>query len=313
MGVRFRRDAGALDEEALKRLAELAYRGRSLSIGSSRVRKLLEAGERLGMTAGDTVVLATETLREVDARGQFVPAMAAVLESFDSGRLVTGIREPLNLYLSRSDVAALAVITCEQCRPSIPVRPADPEPVEDAHADAVGVTPIGQPTRFPSSEATSATVQIDGAERWPERTAEGYPQLTLDVLSWWPGLDAWEPMTLTASVTQSLAFTGDNFNLLIEQPGDQEPAKTHAVWLVARNDLSVEVPVFELRGSTWEVGDDDAHRFRFLVATSSPWFEELHDYLATRWISRGRPPTGPEEFAGPLQGTIPAVPHRIRG
>jgi hypothetical protein len=122
MGVRFRRDTPVIDEEALGRLAQLAYRGRSVSIGSSRVRRLLQAGERLGMTAGDAVVLATETLQEIDARGEFVPAMEAVLDAFDSGRLVTGMREPLNLYLDRAAVAALAVVTCELCRPKISVR-----------------------------------------------------------------------------------------------------------------------------------------------------------------------------------------------
>lgn len=311
MGVRFRRDAGALDEEALKRLAEVAYRGRSLSIGSARARRLLQAGERLGMTAGDTILLATETLREIDELGEFVPAMEAVLDKFDSGQLVTGIREPLNLYLNRSDVAALAVITCEQCRPSIPVRGTDQEPSRPPD-DAVAVTPAAPSLRSVPDEVTAASVQISGAENWPERTGDGFPKLTLPVLAWWPGLDSWEPMTLTASVTQSLAFTGENFTLLIEQPGDQAPARTHAVWLVARNDLSIDVPVFELRAATWEMGDDDTHHFRFLVASSSDWFQELHDFLATRWISRGSSPAGPEVFIEPMEAAPPRL-SPIRG
>jgi hypothetical protein len=305
MGVRFRRDATVIDEAALGRLAQLAYRGRSLSIGSSRVRRLLQAGERLGMTAGDSILLATETLQEIDKRGEFVPAMEALLDAFDSGRLVTGMREPLHLYLDRAAVAALAVVTCEQCRPKVSVGGGAGSPWPDVQP-AVPVQVV-EPRRPTIDERTAASVQIDHAGHWPGRTAEGFPELRLDVLAWWPGLDRWTDLTLVASVTQSLAFTGDNFTLLIQQPGDQQPARVNAVWLVKRPELSDPVPVYELRGSSWEPGDEEAHHFRFLVASSSEWCEELHGYLATRWISRGQSPSGPGDFAVPFGQSVPPV------
>ena len=298
MGVRFRRDTAVFDEEALKRLAYLAYRGRSLTIGSARVRRLLQTGGRLGLTTSDSVTLATETLREIDELGEFAPAMEAVLDSFDSGRLQTGIREPLNQYVDRSAVAALAVAACEQCRPDIPVRTAtEPEP-----APAPAAVPVeAAAVRRPSTEgSSSASVQIDNADHWPERTPDGFPQMTLDLVAWWPGLDAWDPLRLTASVTQSLARTGENLTVLIEQPGDQRPARVNAVWLVRRSELPQSIPVYELRAVLRDGGETDAHHFRFLIASDSEWCAELHDYMATRWISRGTPPTGPAEFDEPF-------------
>ena len=130
---------------------------------------------------------------------------------------------------------------------------------------------------------------------WPERNTEGFPQMTLDVDVWWPGLPDWESATITASVTPSLAFSEENFSLLIEQDGDPEPARVQAVWLLKREDLKEDIPVYELRGSTWE-GGHDVHQFRFLVATSSLWCQELHDFLTTRWVSKAQSPTGPDQF-----------------
>jgi hypothetical protein len=156
-------------------------------------------------------------------------------------------------------------------------------------------------------------VQIDNAWHWPGRTAEGYPEMRLDVLAWWPGLDRWEDLTVVASVSQSLAFTGDTFTLLIQQPGDQSPVRVNAVWLVVRPELSESVTVYELRGSRWEPGDEEAHRFRFLIASPSEWCAELHDYLATRWISHGQPPSGPEDFAESFAREAPPVSPAVAG
>lgn len=318
MGVRYRRGLDAVDDGALRELAQIAYRGRSLTIGSARVRKLLKEGERLGMTVGDTITLANATLTAIDTVGQFEPAMQAVLDAFDAGEITTEMREPLNHYLDRPAVAALAVFTHEQCRPGVPIAVADQSNEVDHTA---GRDPLDQPGRAGRDVAdepvrtgsrirgsnsyrdepagSPARIQLDGAAHWPERTVDGFPRITLDVLAWWPGLARWEPLTLVASVTQSLAFSGDNFSLLISQPGDERPERTNAAWLVRREDVSFAIPVFELRASTWEIGDDDAHHYRFLIASSSDWCRELHDYLATRWISHGQNPNGPPDFDEP--------------
>lgn len=271
--------------------AELAFPARGSASINARLRHLIEAGERLGMTAGDTVRLGTATLKALDAHGELQPAIADVLEDFHAGSLTTEFREPMHLYVEESAVAALAVTLTEQCRPAIeleaPAPPDDPTPVTPAE------TPNGQATA--SRDRRSDAASFGTAALWPEQDAEGFPQMTLDVHAWWPGLPDWEPATLTASVTPSLAFADENFTLLIQQDGDARPARVQAVWLVKRADLEEPMPVFELRGSIWE-GGDDAHRFRFLVASSSLWLQELHEFLATRWVSKGQSPTGPEQF-----------------
>ena len=306
MGLRFRRDTTVFDEEALRELAHLAYRGRSLTIGSARARRLLQSGTRLGLTTSDVVTLATETLRAIDEFGEFLPALEAVLDAFDSGRLQTGIREPLNRYVDRSAAAALAVATCEQCRPSIPIRTAvESEPVELA----AGPVQAGSRHRPAATEPSRASVQLDNAERWPERTPDGFPQLTLDVVAWWPGLDAWDLLRLKASVTQSLSHAGENLSVLIEQPGDQHPVRVGAVWLVRRPEVASSV--YELRAVLQDSSGEDPHYFRFLIASDSEWCAELHDYLATRWISRGTSPAGPTEFDEPFGASPPAVRPRI--
>jgi len=299
MGTRHKRHIVSGDTSAAREFAELACPGRSSITVHVRLRRLIDVGDRLGMTSGDTVRLATETLRALDRHGELGPAIEDVLEAFDGGRVVTEVREPMNLYLDRSTVSALAVAVCETCRPEIRVRESDPEqsntetePAPAPSGDAKG--DVGR--EWPPVGSDPAPVQFQDATLWPERTSDGFPRMTLDVRVWWPGLSEWERATLTAYVSQSLAFTGENFTLLIEQEGDSKPARTNAVWLLKRDDLREELPVYELRASTWEVGDGDALQYRFLVASSSPWCEELHDYLATRWISRGQSPTGPAEF-----------------
>jgi hypothetical protein len=250
------------------------------------------------MTSGDTVRLATETLRALDERGDLQPAIEDVVEAFDEGRLLTEVREPMNLYLDRTAV-----------RPNIAVRESNPEPSnteESVPAATSDESDVGR--ERPDGEAGVPPVQLQHLAHWPERTRDGFPQITLDVRVWWPGLAEWEQATLTAHVSQSLAFSGENFTLLIEQEGDVEPGRTNSVWLLERGDLEEDVPVYELRASTWNVGDDDAHRYRFLFASSSPWCEELRDYLATRWISNGKSPSGPDEFdSATLGGDHPPV------
>ena len=309
MGVRSRHGTAAGDTAVMREFAELAYPGRKSLTVQARLRRLIDTGGRLGMTSGDTARLATDTLRALDAHGEFHPAITEVLEAFDAGRLRTEVREPMNLYLDRSAVSALAVTVCETCRPGIAIVEPTAEPTE-AVPPAAPAAPSDEPGKRPASpghevEVTAIHRQLGAL--WPERNKDGFPQMTLHVMVWWPGLPNWEPATLTAMVSQSLAFSGDNFTLLIEQEGDTEPARTHAVWLLRRDDLGEEIPVFELRASTWEMGDD-AHQYRFLVASSASWCHELHDFLATRWISKGLSPTGPEAFdANPLGGDQPPV------
>lgn len=327
MGVGYRRGLDAVDDRALRDLAQVAYRGRSLTIGSARVHKLLKEGERLGMTVGDTITLAHATLTAIDAVGEFTPAMQAVLDSFDAGEITTEMREPLNHYLDRPAVAALAVFTHEQCRPGVPVRltaqsnggdETTGSETVDSSDQTAGTNGAGEPvqrlaetvnTRLhpDETEESPAGIQLEGAAHWPERTVDGFPRITLDVLAWWPGLSQWEPLTLVAQVTRSLAFTGENFSLLISQPGDETPERTNAVWLVRRSEIRSTIPVFELRASTWEIGDDDAHHYRFLIASASDWCRELHDYLATRWISHGQSPTGPPDFEEPYAPDPPPL------
>lgn len=299
MGARHKRYIAPGDTSATRDFAELAFPGRGSITVYARLRPLIDVGDRLGMTSGDVVRLAIETLRALDQHGEFGPATEDVLEAFDRGRLMTEVREPMNLYLDRSAVSALAVAVCEACRPSIPVRESNAEPARtEAEPVPAGSGVIGGDVgrAWPVGEIDLTSVQLQHAAHWPERTTGGYPQITLDVRVWWPGLPEWEQATLTAFVSQSLAFTGENFTLLIEQEGDSQPARTNAVWLLKRDDLDGDLAVYELRASTWEIGDDDALQYRFLLATSSPWCEELHDYLATRWISQGKSPTGPDDF-----------------
>lgn len=299
MSARHKRRISPGDTSATREFAELAGQGRSSITAHARLRRLIEVGYGLGMTSGDTVRLAVETLRALDQHGQFRPAVEDTLGAFDAGRLVTEVREPMNLYVDRSAVSALAVAVCETCRPNINPRDSNAEPTSieiepvPLHSDDGG----GHVEReWPHSDTDLTSIHLEHASHWPERTLDGFPQITLKVRVWWPGLSEWEEATLTASVSQSLSFTGENFTLLIEQEGDSRPARTNAVWLLRRDDLGEELPVYELRASTWEVGDDEALQYRFFVATSSPWWEELHDYLAARWISQGKSPTGPEDF-----------------
>ena len=289
MDVRYRRGTAAGDTAAMREFSQLAYPGRNSLPVQARLRRLIEVGVGLDMTAGDTARLASATLRALDTHGELAPAIAEVLEAFDDGDLRTEFREPMNLYLESSAVTTLAMAVCETCRPAIAkARPAgEPEPVP--------VSPVGETE--PSSQAqggVSATERQLGA-LWPERTRDGFPQMTLHVMVWWPGLLEWEPATLTAVVSPSLAFSGDNFTLLIEQEGDPKPARARAVWMLRRDDLREEMPVYELRASSWDIGNE-AHEYRFLVASSSEWCAELHSYLATRWITKGLSPTGPKAF-----------------
>ena len=290
MDVRYRRGTAAGDTAAMREFSQLAYPGRNSLPVQARLRRLIEVGVGLGMTAGDTARLASATLRAVDTHGQLAPAIAEVLEAFDDGNLRTEFREPMNLYLENSAVATLAVAVCETCRPAIAkARPAGEPP------EPVPVSPAGVAERDSQPKAgVSATDRQLGA-LWPERTRDGFPQMTLHVMVWWPGLLEWEAATLTAVVSPSLAFSGDNFTLHIEQEGDAEPARTRAVWMLRRDDLREGMPVYELRASTWEIGDEP-HEFRFLVASSSEWCAELYGYLATRWINKGQSPTGPKVF-----------------
>ncbi len=308
MGARHKRRTTPRDATAMREFAELAFPGRGSFTAQARLHRLLDIGDRLGMTSGDTVRLGTETLYALDAHGELEPAIYDVLEAFDAGRLITEVREPMNLYLDRPAVSALAVAVCQTCRPGIAMAESATEARAPEYPAAAAAEARGdvEPVR-PSQEGDPGPVQHGAAALWPERNRDGFPQMTLDVTVWWPGLPDWEPATLTASVSQSLAFSGENFTLLIEQAGDAEPARTNAVWLLKREDLAEDLPVYELRASTWE-GGDDAHQYRFLVASSSPWCAELHDYLATRWVSKGQSPTGPEQFdAVILGGDHPAV------
>lgn len=290
----------------MREFAELANPGRHTLLTQTRLRRLIDLGNRLGMTPGDAARLSTETLRALDTHGQLKLALAEVLEAFDSGRLRTEFREPMSLYLDRSTVTALSVAVCEECRPSI-AEAARTVELAESELPPVMVAPGEREPPSPATDLEVTASQRQMGELWPERTTDGFPQMTLHVMVWWPGLSAWEPATLTAIVSQSLAFTGDNFTLLIEQNGDPKPAQTHAVWMLQRDDLREEMPLFELRASTWEMGNDPYH-YRFLVASSSSWCHELHDYLATRWISKGLSPTGPEAFdAERLGGDQPPV------
>jgi len=294
MGVRLRRGVTAVEGSPLRELADLAFPGRGGIGVNARVRRLTDIGERLGMTTGDTVLLATETLRALDLHGELQPAIDDVFRQFDAGRLLTKVREPMNRYLDRTVVSALAVAVCEQCRPGIPVRAPVPENSKVRPVDTVDDAP--KVVREARRQTDQDSMFLQQAADWPEYTLDGFPQITLNVLVWWPGLAEWEPATLTARVSQSLAFTGETFTLLIEQPGDPGPARTNAAWLLRRPDLGDGIPLFELRASTWEMVDDEAHEYRFLVASSSPWCSELHDFLAARWATRGRSPRGPEAF-----------------
>ncbi|MBT8194754.1 MAG: hypothetical protein HKO63_10605 [Acidimicrobiia bacterium] len=290
MDVRYRRGTAAGDTAAMREFSQLAYPGRNSLPVQARLRRLIEVGVGLSMTAGDTARLASATLRALDEYGELAPAIVEVLEAFEAGDLRTEFREPMNLYLEGSAVATLAVAVCETCRPAIantqPTgNPPDPVPVSPAD--------VAEPSHQ-AKAGVSATEQQLGAQ-WPERTRDGFPQITLHVMVWWPGLLEWEAATLTAVVSPSLAFSGDNFTLHIEQEGDAEPARTRAVWMLRRDDLREELPVYELRASTWEMGDEP-HEFRFLVASPSEWCSELHSYLATRWINKGLSPTGPKAF-----------------
>jgi len=298
MAVRSKgRGSAASSSSAMHELAELAFPERGSASVNARLKQLIGFGERLGMTAGDTTRLAIASLQALDQHGQLQPAIDDVLERFNAGTITTEFREPMNLYLDRSAVAALAVWLCERCRPAIEVE-ASPR-FDGSMADTNGA-PEAQPlTATPGVDAGSAV--MTSAARWPERDEEGFPQMTLSVDVWWPGLHDWEPATITASITPSLAFADENFTLLIHQDGDSQPARVQSVWLVMRDELPEPIPVYELRGSTWD-GDDDAHRFNFLVVSTSSWLPELHDFLATRWASKGLSPTGPEQFAWPRLG-----------
>jgi hypothetical protein len=307
MDVRYRRGTAAGDTAAMREFSQLAYPGRNSLPVQARLRRLIEVGVGLSMTAGDTARLASATLRALDTHRELAPAIAEVLEAFDDGDLRTEFREPMNLYLENSAVATLAVAVCETCRPAI----AKAQPTGDP-PEPVPVSPAGdaKPSRQ-AKAGVSATDQQLG-KLWPERTRDGFPQMTLHVLVWWPGLPEWEPATLTAVVSPSLAFSGDNFTLLIEQDGDAKPARARAVWMLRRDDLREDMPVFELRASSWDIGNE-AHEYRFLVASPSEWCAELHSYLATRWITKGLSPTGPkafdsEAFGGDQPPVGPLVP-----
>ena len=305
MGVRSRRGTAVGDTAAMREFAELAYPGRLTLPIQARLRRLIDLGHRLGMTPGDAARLSTETLRALDTHGQLQPAIADVLEAFDAGRLLTEVREPMNLYLDRSAVTAMAVAVCETCRPTVAA--AELLDTEQEPTPAAPVNGHGEKSASPAADGAVTASERQMGALWPERTRDGFPQMTLQVMVWWPDLPSWEPATLTAIVSQSLAFSGDNFTLLIQQEGDPEPARTHAVWMLKRDDLEEEMPVYELRASTWEMGDTP-HEFRFLVASSSSWCQELHDYLATRWINKGLSPAGPEAFnAEALGGDQPPV------
>ncbi|NNC92082.1 MAG: hypothetical protein HKN80_06285 [Acidimicrobiia bacterium] len=305
MGVRYRRGISLNDSAAMREFAEQAYPGRHTLPIQVRLRRLIDLGSRLEMTPGDAARVSTETLRALDAHNELEPALADVLASFDSGRLRTEFREPMNQYLDRSAVTALSVAVCEECRPAIAEAARTAEVAAPERVEVIAA-PDG-PEAPPPAEEIDVRASQQSGESWPERTRDGFPKVTLQVMVWWPGLPAWEPATLTARISPSLAFTGDNFTLSIEQEGDPEPAESHAVWMVQRPDLREKMPVFELRASTWEVGSEP-HEYRFLVASSSPWCHELHDYLATRWISKGLSPTGPQVFdAERLGGNQPRL------
>jgi len=278
-------------------LAELAFPARGSASVKARLRQLIGFGEGLGMTAGDTTRLAITSLQALDRHGQLQPAIDDVLERFNAGTIVTEFREPMNLYLDKSAVAALAVWLCETCRPAI-VMEATPRPdhAMAAPEEARATKPL---TTAPELGAGSAVMRKAAA--WPEKDGEGFPHMTLEVQVWWPGLHDWEPATIAASLTPSLAFADENFTLFIQQDGDAQPARMQTVWLVMREDLPEATPVYELRGSVWD-GADDAHRFSFLLTSASPWLAELHDFLATRWVNKGQNPTGPDQFQWPRMG-----------
>ncbi len=290
----------------MRDFAELTRTGRSSIPVQARLRRLLEVGDSLGLTSGDTLRVAVETLRALDQRGELQPAINDVLESLEAGRLRTEFREPMNLYVDQSAVSAMAVAVCDICRPNIALDGSE----SDSPADPAVPVTVGAEPRPPLGQPSPSASEIEEALPWPEQNRDGFPQMTLDVRVWWPGLSEWEKATLTAYVSKSLAFTTENFTMLIEQNGDEKPARANAVWLLKRTDLDVGLPVYELRGSAWEIGDEP-HHFRFLVATDSPWCEELREYLATRWVTMGKSPTGPEEFdAEPLGADHPPL-HRL--
>lgn len=283
----------------MREFIALASQGRSPIPAQVRLRRLLDAGDRLGLTAGDAVRLAVETLRALDLHGEFQPAIRDVLGSFDSGRLTTEFREPMNLYLERSAVVAVATVVCETCRPNVTLQGPDADPSAAESPKPPGAIRAAREWPVDPRDRTSSPADV---AHWPERTVDGFPQITIDARIWWPGLPGWDRVKLTAYVSKSLAFAGGNFNLLIEQDGDSKPARANAVWLLRRNDVNEDLPVYELRASTWDIGSD-AHNYRFLIASSSPWCGELEEYLTARWISAGKSPRGPTEFdAEPLGG-----------
>lgn len=322
MGVRYRR-TGYIEDNAERLLAQLAYPGRSLAIGNGRVRRLLEAGEELGLTAGDTVRVATVMLQALDEYEEFHPAIEELMDSFDSGTLTTDFREPLHLYVEREAVAALAVAACAECRPKVPVREGAKTPVVpgDPFAEPVIGSPVVVDLRQPDEvrnirfeepmdqplDRPLEDEEFGSIADWPGETEDGDPQIALDVKVWWPGLEAWEEARITAVVSEAGDLSGDGFALYIEQEGDEKPTRATAVWLVARRDLKLGLPVFELRAASWRPGDEEPNRYRFLFASSSLWAEELHDYLAARWVSHGSSPEGPEEFDEPFGERPPAM------
>lgn len=131
--------------------------------------------------------------------------------------------------------------------------------------------------------------------KWPKSIRGGLPQITLDVMVWSPEVSDWGRAVLTATLDESLAPVGKDFTLVIEQYGDADPTRANSVWIVARDDAATYLPVYELRASTDDVDASD-NQMAFLVASSSPWLAELHQFLLDHWVGKGKSPTGPVEF-----------------
>jgi len=227
------------------------------------------------------------------SRGEVIDFFCSQLASAegDPRRLAMSVTD--DPRLASIEHAAIDEVVAEHCREHRAVWEAAKRilGVEEPTRPTSGRTLIEQLTSNPSMDPDQIMEamwrQVESSERflaaaasaWPERNEYGWPKLTADILLWRERQPEWTRASLEASLSPGVMTSAPNLMFRIEPNDGSNVIGSQSVYLLARPDLSQELPCYEVRWSNLRTYQQD----QALIASESANLALLADYLEAHW------------------------------
>lgn len=146
---------------------------------------------------------------------------------------------------------------------------------------------VSNPSMDPDQVRDAMWRQLESSERflsaaaapWPERDEYGRPKLTAEIQLWREGSPHWTRGSMEASLSPGVMTSTPNLMFRIEPTDGRDAIWSQSVYLLARPDLSQELPCYEVRWSNPTTYQED----RALIASGSGNVALLADYLQAHW------------------------------